>query len=173
MELLRSRLPACCRVNPESFLSAAKACLIPNTASKLIFIMSAAAPGSPASDAGSDSSIGSSASAAAASGASQATQQEIERADELKTQGNTFFKDKQYSAAIKAYTEALDLHTTAVLYGVFCVSGIPSSKRHSALGIFPGNRAFAHLKLENFGSAIADADAAIRVDPDYLKVGRV
>jgi len=80
--------------------------------------MSASAtPESPASEAGSESSIGSAASAAAASGASQATQQEIERADELKTQGNTFFKERQFSAAIKAYTEALDLHTTAVLYG--------------------------------------------------------
>ncbi len=81
--------------------------------------MSAAAPGSPASDAGSESSVGSAASAAAASGASQATQQEIERADELKGQGNTFFKNKQYQEAIKAYTEALDLHSTAVLYGTW------------------------------------------------------
>jgi len=36
--------------------------------------------------------------------------------------------------------------------------------------LIAGNRAFAHVKLENFGSAIADADEAIRLDADYLKV---
>lgn len=32
-----------------------------------------------------------------------------------------------------------------------------------------GNRAFAHLKLENYGSAIADAAAALALDPSFIK----
>jgi serine/threonine-protein phosphatase 5 len=128
-------------------------------------------PSSAASDAGSESSVGS----AAAAGGSQATQQEIERADELKDQGNVFFKNRQFSSAVKAYTEAIDLHSTAVLYGkrwhweAMRVHFVFKPQQHS-LFLFPGNRAFAHLKMENFGSAIADADDAIRIDADYLKV---
>ena len=34
---------------------------------------------------------------------------------------------------------------------------------------FPGNRAFAQLKCENFGSAIADAGAALALDPSSVK----
>ena len=32
-----------------------------------------------------------------------------------------------------------------------------------------GNRAFAHIKLENYGAAVADAEAALRLDPNYVK----
>lgn len=32
-----------------------------------------------------------------------------------------------------------------------------------------GNRAMCHLKLEAFGFAISDADAALELDPGYLK----
>lgn len=33
-----------------------------------------------------------------------------------------------------------------------------------------GNRAFAYLKLEDFGFAIADATKALELDANYLKV---
>lgn len=32
-----------------------------------------------------------------------------------------------------------------------------------------GNRAFAHIKLENYGAAMADASRAIEIDPKYIK----
>ena len=32
-----------------------------------------------------------------------------------------------------------------------------------------GNRAFAQLKAENYGSAIVDADAALAIDPTFVK----
>ena len=31
------------------------------------------------------------------------------------------------------------------------------------------NRAFAHVRLENYGSAIADASSAVESDPNYIK----
>ena len=34
---------------------------------------------------------------------------------------------------------------------------------------FAANRAFANLKCENYGSAIADADEALRLDPEFIK----
>jgi tetratricopeptide (TPR) repeat protein len=36
--------------------------------------------------------------------------------------------------------------------------------------IYYANRAAAHIRLEEYGSAIADASKAIEVDPDYIKV---
>ena len=34
------------------------------------------------------------------------------------------------------------------------------------------NRSFTHLKLENNGYAIRDADEALKLDPGFLKVRR-
>ena len=31
------------------------------------------------------------------------------------------------------------------------------------------NRSFAHIKMENYGLAIQDADEAIKIDSDYTK----
>lgn len=54
------------------------------------------------------------------------------------------------------YTKAVDGYTTAILYD----SNNP---------IYYCNRAFAHIRLENFGSAIADATKALELNPDYAK----
>jgi len=35
--------------------------------------------------------------------------------------------------------------------------------------IYLSNRAFTHLKIDNYGLAIADADAALAIDPNYVK----
>jgi len=37
------------------------------------------------------------------------------------------------------------------------------------MAIYFSNRAFAHLKMENYGLAIADADEAIKMNPNYQK----
>lgn len=36
--------------------------------------------------------------------------------------------------------------------------------------VYFANRAFAHIKLEEYGSAVADASKAIEVDSSYAKV---
>lgn len=38
-----------------------------------------------------------------------------------------------------------------------------------ANAVYFANRAFCHLKLENYGSAQQDASKAIELDPDYAK----
>eukprot|EP01138_Halocafeteria_seosinensis_P015381 gb/GECG01015698.1/.p1 GENE.gb/GECG01015698.1/~~gb/GECG01015698.1/.p1 ORF type:complete len:526 (+),score=77.20 gb/GECG01015698.1/:1-1578(+) len=70
------------------------------------------------------------------------------RAEELRLEGNKHFKAKRFQSALYAYTEALELYPTAALYG---------------------NRAFAQLQVENFGSAISDTTEAINLDPTYTK----
>lgn len=57
--------------------------------------------------------------------------------------------EKHYVKAVSGYSAALSLDpTSAVLFS---------------------NRAAAHLKLENYGSALADAGRAIDLDPKYVK----
>jgi serine/threonine-protein phosphatase 5 len=71
-----------------------------------------------------------------------------QRAEEAKTKGNAFFKDKHYQDAINLYTESLALKESAP---VFC------------------NRALCHIHLENYGSALLDAESAIKLDPTFIK----
>lgn len=73
----------------------------------------------------------------------------IARAEEIKILANEAFKAKRFSQAIDLYTQAIDLNGHNVVYW--------------------SNRAFAHTKLEEYGSAVQDATKAIEVDPKYSK----
>lgn len=63
------------------------------------------------------------------------------------------------SAAHK-YSQAIDLYTQAI-----------EASRDNA--VYWANRAFAHTKLEEYGSAIQDATSAIEIDPKYSKASAV
>lgn len=56
---------------------------------------------------------------------------------------------KEYEEAIEQYTKAVECYPTAVFFS---------------------NRAMAHMKLENWGSVIADATSAIELDEANAKV---
>ncbi len=66
-----------------------------------------------------------------------------EQAESFKNQGNDFFKQKQYEKAIELYTKAIEIPPTSLYY---C------------------NRALNHIHLENYGSALSDANQAIQLD---------
>ena len=65
----------------------------------------------------------------------------IARANALKDEGNKLLTDGKFSHAAEKYTEAIELYPTAVFYS---------------------NRAQALIKLENYGSAIQDANEALK-----------
>jgi serine/threonine-protein phosphatase 5 len=71
-----------------------------------------------------------------------------EEAIARKNEGNKLFKEGHFLEAVEEYSAAIEVHATAVFFG---------------------NRAAAHLKLENYGSAEADADKAIELDSAYAK----
>ncbi|KAH9605453.1 hypothetical protein KSS87_006279 [Heliosperma pusillum] len=71
------------------------------------------------------------------------------RAEELKVLANEAFKAHKYNQAIDLYSQAIDLNSQNAVYFA--------------------NRAFAHTKLEEYGSAIQDATNAIDVDSKYSK----
>lgn len=71
------------------------------------------------------------------------------KSNELKLQANDFLTAGKYLEAIRLYSEALEYTPTNA--------------------IVLANRAQSFLKVENYGLAIVDADAAILSDPTYAK----
>lgn len=59
------------------------------------------------------------------------------------------FSARKYAQAIDLYTQAIELNSQNAVYWA--------------------NRAFAHIKREEYGSAIQDASKAVEVDPKYSK----
>ncbi|KAJ7567015.1 hypothetical protein O6H91_02G128600 [Diphasiastrum complanatum] len=72
-----------------------------------------------------------------------------EKAEKLKESANVAFQARKYATAISLYTQAIELCNSNAVYWA--------------------NRAFAHTKLEEYGSAIADATRSIEIDPEYVK----
>ncbi|EZF33649.1 hypothetical protein H109_03083 [Trichophyton interdigitale MR816] len=77
------------------------------------------------------------------------SQSDIEAATALKLQGNKYFAQQNWPAALDLYTQAIELYDKEPSF--YC------------------NRAQVHVKLEAFGFAIADATKAIELDPSYVK----
>ncbi|KAJ4836831.1 Serine/threonine-protein phosphatase 5 [Turnera subulata] len=73
----------------------------------------------------------------------------VARAEELKVLANEAFKANRFGQAIDLYTQAIELNDRNAVYWA--------------------NRALAHTKLEEYGSAIQDASKAIEIDPKYSK----
>ena len=73
-------------------------------------------------------------------------------AEEFKNQGNDFFNASKFQDAYDAYSKAIEV-------------GLTNKKQ----AVYYSNRAFSSLKLENYGIAIADAKAAIAIDPEFIK----
>jgi hypothetical protein len=75
----------------------------------------------------------------------------VGQAEALKNEGNALLAAGKLEASVEAYTAAIALNGTSA--------------------IFYSNRSSAYIKQESYRLAIADADKAIAIDPDYVKVG--
>uniref|UniRef100_A0A3Q0R0K3 Small glutamine-rich tetratricopeptide repeat-containing protein beta n=1 Tax=Amphilophus citrinellus TaxID=61819 RepID=A0A3Q0R0K3_AMPCI len=75
--------------------------------------------------------------------------EDIERAEQLKNEGNNHMKEENYRSAVECYTKAIDLDLRNAVY--YC------------------NRAAAHSKLGNYTEATSDCERAIGIDPTYSK----
>lgn len=61
--------------------------------------------------------------------------------------------EKHYAKAVEGYSRAIELNPKKAVYYA--------------------NRAFAQMRLEQYGAAILDATAAIELDPTYVKARRL
>ncbi|XXG67606.1 hypothetical protein AAC387_Pa06g0910 [Persea americana] len=77
------------------------------------------------------------------------TKSSFDRAEEIKLLANEAFKANKYTQAIDLYSQAIN--------------------ENSQNAVYWANRALAHTKLEEYGSAIQDATKAIEIDPKYSK----
>uniref|UniRef100_A0A8C5M2V5 Small glutamine-rich tetratricopeptide repeat-containing protein beta n=1 Tax=Leptobrachium leishanense TaxID=445787 RepID=A0A8C5M2V5_9ANUR len=74
---------------------------------------------------------------------------DMEKAEQLKDEGNNFMKDQNYEAAMDCYTRAIELDPCNAVY--YC------------------NRAAAYSQLGNHSNAIKDCEKAISIDATYSK----
>ncbi|KAL8431763.1 hypothetical protein ACSSS7_005089 [Eimeria intestinalis] len=74
----------------------------------------------------------------------------LEKAESLKAEGNDLFKQHQFSDAVAKYSAAIDTVDTA-----------PIDPRQTQLHVYLCNRAFAHLKMENFAGGEAEMVAGL------------
>ncbi|XP_068278042.1 small glutamine-rich tetratricopeptide repeat-containing protein beta-like [Nyctibius grandis] len=75
--------------------------------------------------------------------------EDVEKADQLKDEGNNHMKEENYGAAVDCYTRVIELDPNNAVY--YC------------------NRAAAQSKLNNYSEAIKDCESAIAIDPKYSK----
>ncbi|KAM8961311.1 small glutamine-rich tetratricopeptide repeat-containing protein beta isoform 2-T2 [Pelodytes ibericus] len=73
----------------------------------------------------------------------------IEKADQLKDEGNNFMKEQNYEAAMTCYTQAVELDPSNAVY--YC------------------NRAAAYSQLGNQSDALKDCEKAVSIDATYSK----
>ncbi|XP_024387762.1 serine/threonine-protein phosphatase 5 [Physcomitrium patens] len=74
---------------------------------------------------------------------------DVAKAEELKAAANAAFQAHKFASALNLYTQAIELNPKNAVYWA--------------------NRAFAHTKMESYGSSIEDATMAIEVDSKYIK----
>ena len=78
--------------------------------------------------------------------------EQLKKAEDFKSEGNNYVKENKLVLAIDSFTKAIDMK-------------VETSKN----AIYLANRAHIHIKMENFGLALADANKAIEIDGDYIK----
>ncbi|NWI20090.1 SGTB protein, partial [Crypturellus soui] len=85
--------------------------------------------------------------------------EDVEKADQLKDEGNNHMKEENYSAAVDCYTKAIELDPNNAVY--YCnILFLPSPLSF---------RAAAQSKLNKYSEAIKDCKRAIEIDPKYSK----
>lgn len=78
--------------------------------------------------------------------------EELQKAEKFKVEGNNFLKENKFMQAVDSFTKAVDMKVETLNNAIYL-----------------SNRAFIHIKMENFGLALADANKAIEIDSNYLK----
>lgn len=71
------------------------------------------------------------------------------KAEEIKNKGNQAFQEGKFLSALSLYEESIKLNPN--------------------MAVYYANKAFAEIKLEQYGAAIIDATRAIELDKTYAK----
>eukprot|EP01048_Picozoa_sp_COSAG05_P009955 COSAG05_NODE_848_length_6985_cov_11.108336_1_plen_378_part_00 len=88
----------------------------------------------------------------------------IEAGNKEKDKGNRLYLEQRYGESVAAYTRGLD-----VLYGKAAQDCPAVAALQSLKSVLYSNRAMAHLKLQNWDLADADASSCLDLDPTAVK----
>lgn len=102
--------------------------------------------------------------AAAAAEAPPIDEKIVAEAEKLKADGNKYFSERNYAKALAAYTEAIDISSEGEeddADSLDSLDGVKPRSPNPNIQIYYANRAFCHIKMENFGSALLDSNKAI------------
>jgi serine/threonine-protein phosphatase 5 len=97
-----------------------------------------------------------------------------DEAEKHKQEGNDLFSRNEFVKALAAYTEAIDLsegedEPESEEVDLDSLDGVASRPRNPNIHSYYANRAFCHIKMENYGSALGDATKAIEAKDDWSK----
>ncbi|XP_951772.1 serine/threonine protein phosphatase, putative [Theileria annulata] len=98
--------------------------------------------------------------------------QALEKAELKKLEGNRSFSENNFISAIEHYSESIRLVEDSHLVSNLKKEGynwITPELRKTNLHQYYSNRAICNIKIENYGSAISDANVAIQLRPDFFK----
>jgi serine/threonine-protein phosphatase 5 len=92
-------------------------------------------------------------------------------AEKSKAEGNKYFSERNYGKALAAYTEAIDLSEIEDEKEPESLDSLDFGPRprNPSVHVYYANRAFCHIKMENFGSALIDSTKAIEAKEDFPK----
>lgn len=110
--------------------------------------------------------------AAAAAEAPPIDEKIVAEAEKLKADGNKYFSERNYAKALAAYTEAIDISSEGEeddADSLDSLDGVKPRSPNPNIQIYYANRAFCHIKMENFGSALLDSNKAIEAKDDFPK----
>jgi serine/threonine-protein phosphatase 5 len=97
----------------------------------------------------------------------------FEKAEQAKDMGNAWFKENNYFRALAAYSQAIDfiedLDDDVDDGELDRLEPSAKSCQCPNIHVYYTNRAFCHIKMENYGSALADATKAIEIKQDFPK----
>lgn len=93
----------------------------------------------------------------------------FEKAEKAKNDGNEHFKANNHQKALIAYTLAIDLAESSAGGDDNLNSLDELPEKNPNVHVYYANRAFCHIKMENYGSAVADGSKAIEAKEDFPK----
>jgi len=85
------------------------------------------------------------------------------RIEEIKNDGNAFFKRKEYHSAISRYDIAIEEYKSFIATDYDKKATESLRKMKAMLGSIYNNRAFAYFRLEMFGQTVLDSTMAIKL----------
>lgn len=93
----------------------------------------------------------------------------LQQAEQIKEEGNGYFKGKNFSAAIDSYSRAIDILSDFEKLDVNEKEKSAENEGSKALAVNHANRALCRILIQDFAGAVEDCNKALSIQPGYTK----